>query len=78
MMRAPCSVASLEQPCPLSFTNVHDSTGVPWSTGDTISWSKAVIIIGGCAVGGFIGGVGVAALVSTIIGRRAWDALTGP
>lgn len=43
-----------------------------------MTWTKAALIIAGCAVGGFIGGIGLATLITTTIGRRAWDALTGP
>jgi uncharacterized protein involved in exopolysaccharide biosynthesis len=38
-----------------------------------VSWNKALLIVAGCAAGGFIGGVGLAVLTTTIIGRRAWE-----
>lgn len=75
-MRPPCSQATLEQPCPWSFSDTLDSTGIPWPAPSDISWPKAGLIIAGCAVGGFIGGIGLAALVTTIIGRRVWDTIT--
>jgi hypothetical protein len=54
-------------PCPITSLPTHELT-----------WPKLALIVAACAVGGFIGGVGLAALVTTIIGRRALDALTGP
>lgn len=41
-----------------------------------VTWTKAGLIVAGCAVGGFIGGIGLAALVTTIAGRRVWETVT--
>lgn len=60
----------------LSFDDVLDSTGVPWPPDHELTWGKVGLIVAGCAVGGVIGGVGLAALVTHITVRRLWEALT--
>jgi hypothetical protein len=52
-------------PCPITSLPTHELT-----------WPKLALIVAGCAVGGFIGGVGLAALATTIIGRRVWETVT--
>lgn len=41
----------------------------------TMTWPKVAVIVGGCAVGGFVGGVGLAALITAITARRAMERL---
>lgn len=41
-----------------------------------MTWPKAGLIVAGCAVGGFIGGVGLAALVTAVLARRAWKTIS--
>lgn len=41
-----------------------------------MSWNKALLIVAGCAAGGFIGGVGLASLITAVVGRRVWETVT--
>lgn len=38
-----------------------------------MTWPKALLIVGACGLGGFIGGIGLAALVTAVLGRRVWE-----